>query len=422
MTSEQNPSASSRVAIIAGTRTPFVKAGTAFRDLSMQQLGTHVLKELVARHNLDPNQIDEFIFGAVLLDPRTPNWAREIVFAAGLPKTLYALSVSNNCISGLAAISSAAERIALGLTKCSIAGGAESMSKPVLLFNQRATDKFLQLFGAKSFGARAQLLASFRPGDFKPQPPSPTEPSTGLTMGQHMEITAKQLGIDRVAQDTIAFESHRRAAAATEAGLLTAGIAPLAGVAKDTIIRSDTTVEKLAKLKPVFDRSEKGTLTAGNSSPLTDGASAVLLMSEAEAARQNREVLAYITGYEYAAIDPNDGLLMAPAVAVPRMLRRMGLQLSDFDLFEVHEAFGAQVAANIKAWEEGWKEPALGKIDRAKLNVNGGSIAIGHPFAATGGRIVASLAHELARTGKKRGLISICAAGAMAGAMVLERP
>lgn len=388
----------------------------------MQELGTHVLKSLVSRYNLDPEKIDEFVFGAVLLDPRTPNWAREIVFASGLPPTVYAHSVSNNCISGLVAIASAAERIALGMTKCAIAGGTESMSKPVLLFGKRSADLFMQLSRAQSWSERLKLLTAFRPADFKPNPPSPTEPSTGLTMGQHMEITAKELGIDRKSQDEIAFESHRKAAAATQAGHLTAMIEPLAGIAKDTVVRSDTTLEKLAKLKPVFDRSEKGTLTAGNSSPLTDGASAVLLMSETEARMQNREILAYVTAYEYAAIDPGDGLLMAPAVAVPRLLDRLQLKFNDFDLLEVHEAFGAQVVANIKAWEDGWKEPAIGKLDRTRLNVNGGSIAIGHPFAATGGRIVGTLAQELARTGKKRGLISICAAGAMAGAMVLERP
>ncbi len=411
-----------RVAVVSATRTPFVKAGTAFKDYSMQQLGAHALKELVARSELDPSSIDEFIFGTVLLDPRTPNWAREILYAAGLPKSVYAHSVSNNCISGLVAAAAAADRIALGYTSCAIAGGSESMSNPALLFGDQASKLFLKMFRARSLGERLGLIAKLaRPSNFAPKAPAPEEPSTGLTMGQHMEITAKEMAIDRQSQDEIAFASHQNAHKATEEGLLGLQIAPLAGVDTDLLIRPDTTMEKLAKLRPVFDRSEKGTLTAGNSSPLTDGASAVLLMSEARAEKEGREPLAFISAYEYAAIDANDGLLMAPGVAVPRLLARTGHTFDSFDLIEVHEAFGAQVAANMKAWEDGWKEPAIGSFDRAKLNVLGGSIAIGHPFAATGGRIIGTLAQELHRRSLKRGLISICAAGAMAGAMILER-
>ena len=418
---ESSESLGKRVAIVGGVRTPFVKAGTKFRDLSMQELGVHVLKAAVDRFELDPQKIDEFGFTAVLLDPRTPNWAREILFAAGLPKEIYAQSLSNNCISGLIAVTAASERIALGRTKTGIAGGAESMSNPPMLFSKRASKKFLNLFRSRSTGEKVGNILSFRPGDFAPQPPGVTEPSTGLTMGQHMEITAKELGITREEQDEIAYLSHHNAHVATEDGRLTAEIAPVAGVGRDLIIRADTSREKLSTLRTVFDRSEKGTLTAGNSSPLTDGASVVVLMSEEEAKAQGREVLAYVRDYEYAAIDPNDGLLMAPGVAVPRLLKRNGLTFSEIDLIEIHEAFGAQVAANIKAWEEGWKEPAVGSLDRERVNTLGGSIAIGHPFAATGGRIVTTLANELVRTGKKRGLISICAAGAMAGAMLLER-
>jgi acetyl-CoA acetyltransferase family protein len=410
-----------RVAVIGGARTPFVKAGTAFSNYSMQQLGAHVLKGVLERYPVKAESIDEFIFGAVLLDPRTPNWAREILFAAGLPKTVYAHSVSNNCISGLVAATSVAERIALGLTKIGIAGGSESMSNPPLLFSSGATKKFLGLNAARNWQARAKLLSSFRPKDFLPSPPGVTEPSTGLTMGQHMEITAKELQISRESQDKIAFLSHKNAFDATQDGRLSEFITPLNGVAKDLIVRPDTTLEKLAKLPPVFDRSGKGTLTAGNSSALTDGASAVLLMSETQARKQELAPMAYIRGYEYSAISPDDGLLMAPAIAVPRLLKRLNLTFADFDLIEVHEAFAAQVEANIKAWEEGWKEPAVGPLDRNKLNLMGGSIAVGHPFAATGGRMILSLARELQRKNLRRGLISICAAGAMAGAMVLER-
>lgn len=411
-----------RAAVVSGVRTPFVKAGTAFNNLSMQELGAAALKSLVARSGVDPASIDEVVMGTVLLDPRTPNWAREMVFKAGLPRTVYADSVSNNCISGLVAISRVADRIAQQEIKIGIAGGSESMSKPALLFRKHAADIFFKLNRARSTAEKLKLLFSFRPKDLLPQFPSVSEPSTGLTMGQHMEITAKQLGIKREDQDKLALASHQNAAKATADGRLTAEIEPLAGVSKDLLVRSDTTLEKLSTLKPVFDRSDKGTLTAGNSSALTDGASAVLLMSESQAKSENREPLAFVADYEYAAIDPNDGLLMAPAIAVPRMLKRRGLTFNDFDLIEIHEAFAAQVLANIKAWEEGWKEPAVGKVDMAKVNTMGGSIALGHPFAATGGRIVTTLANELKRKGYKRGLISICAAGAMAGAMILERP
>lgn len=413
---------STRIAIVGGVRTPFVKAATKFSHLSMQQLGIHAVTSLVKRFQLDPSRVDELIYSTVLLDPRTPNWAREIVFAAGLPKHIYAHSVSNNCISGLVAITSVAERIALGSTHCGIAGGSESMSNPALLFNPHATRNFLRLFRERSFGSKLKLLFQFRfPKDFMPAPPSITEPSTGLSMGEHMELTAKQLQISRKAQDEIAYLSHKNAAQATKDGVLTQEIEPLDGVSNDLLIRSDTSQEKLAQLKPVFDRSPSGTLTAGNSSALTDGASAVLLMSEQRAKEEQRPILAYIKDYEYAAIDPNEGLLMAPAIAVPRLLKRHNLTLENFDFIEVHEAFGAQVAANIKAWEEGWKLPSVGPFPRQKLNTLGGSIAVGHPFAATGGRIVTTLANLLHRNNKKLGLISICAAGAMAGAMILER-
>lgn len=412
-----------RVAIVGGVRTPFVKAGGVFSSFSMQDLGTHVLKAAIERYSLDPNRLDEFVFSTVLLDPRTPNWAREILFAAGLPKTVYAHSVSNNCISGLVAITSVAERIQIGRTGFGIAGGSESMSNPPLMFSRSASKKFLHLSRLKGFGAKLGGFAQFRPKDFFPAPPSVTEPSTGLTMGQHMEITAQKMGIPREIQDQIAFNSHHNADKATKEGILSEFIVPLKDVTKDLIIRGDTTLEKLSSLPPAFDRkSGKGTLTAGNSSALTDGASAVVLMSEDRAKAEGREILAFLADYEYSALSPDDGLLMAPALAVPRMLRRNDLRLQDFDLIEIHEAFAAQVEANIRAWTDGWKESAVGVMNRDRLNVLGGSLAIGHPFAATGGRMVLHLARELSRRNLKRGLISICAAGGMAGAMILERP
>jgi acetyl-CoA acetyltransferase family protein len=241
-------------------------------------------------------------------------------------------------------------------------------------------------------------------------------------MGEHTELIAKEWKIPRAQQDEIAYLSHKHAHAATQDGRLKAEIHPLDGVDHDLLIRADTTLEKLAKLPPVFDRSAAGTLTAGNSSPLTDGASAVLLMSEARARREGREPLAFIKAFEYAALDPKDGLLMAPALAVPRLLKKTGLKLSDMDIVEMHEAFGAQILANLRAWELGWQEPAIGKVDRSKLNPQGSSIAVGHPFAATGGRIVTTLANEMKRRNARYGLLSICAAGGMAAAMILERP
>lgn len=410
-----------KVAILGGARTPFVKAGTVFSNYTFQDLSSLILEDLIKKYNIDAVHLDEVIWSTVLLDPKTPNWAREILFKAGVPKNVYAYSVSNNCISGLVAITCAAEKILSGRAKISIAGGAESMSNPTLIFSEKASKNFLSLFQAKSLGDRLKFISKFRLGDFLPSPPSVTEPSTGLTMGQHMELTAKELGISRESQDEVAYRSHNRAGEASKDGRLNEFMTSVNGVSKDLLIRADTSLEKLSSLKPVFDRSSSGTLTAGNSSSLTDGASCVLISSEDEAKKQGREVLAYIKDYEYSAIDPKEGLLMAPAVAVPRLLKRNGLSLSDFDLVEIHEAFGAQVVANEKAWAEGLKEEAVGSIDKDKVNVLGGSIAIGHPFAATGGRIVMHLASEMKRRNAKLGLISICAAGAMAGAMILER-
>lgn len=408
-----------RVAVVDGLRTPFVKAGTKYSDLTFQELGAIVVKELAGRAKISPSEIDELIFGTVLLDPSTPNWAREILFKAGLPKSIPAHSVSNNCISGLLAIANATDRIALGRTNCAIAGGSESMSNPSLTFAKNKASLFLKLSRARTFGERISILAQ-NPFQLFPKAPSVAEPSTGLTMGEHMEITAKEMGIAREAQDEVAYKSHANAAKAAESGIFDQELVPVLNVKKDLIVRSDTSVEKLSKLKAVFDRSQAGTITAGNASPLTDGASAVMLMSEEKAKSSGTDVKAYISDYEFSAIDANDGLLMAPAVCVPRLLERNGLKLEDFDLIEIHEAFAAQVLANVKAWEEGWREKPCGKIDWNKVNVLGGSIAIGHPFAATGGRIVTTLANQMKRQNAKRGLISICAAGAMAGAFILE--
>ena len=411
----------SRVAIISGARTPFVKAGTFFKKYSPLDLGVHAVNGLIEKHKVNPESIEELVYGIVIYDPKIPNIAREIVFKTSLPSTVRAHTVSNNCITGIHAITAIYDAIVNGRTDVGIAGGTESMSNPPILFGKKLSRIFLDAVSAKSFGAKLSNFLKIRPWHFKPEAPAIAEPSTGLTMGEHTEIMAKDWKIPREEQDEISYRSHMNAHAVTEDGRLKTEIFPLNGIDHDLLIRPDTTPEKLAKLPPVFDRSTRGTITAGNSSPLTDGASAVLLMSEKRASKEGKEPLAFIKAFEYAAIDPNDGLLMAPCVAVPKVLKKAGLKLSDMDIIEVHEAFGAQVACNIRAWENGWKEEAIGKVDREKLNPLGSSIAVGHPFAATGGRIVTTLANELKRRNSKYGLISICAAGAMAAAMILER-
>ncbi len=410
-----------RVAIVAGKRTPFVKAGAQFHDIDQLKLSSHAVRGLIESSNIEPKEIDEIVWGRVLHDPRISNLAREIVFDAELPESIRAHMVSNNCITSIHALFDVMGSIAAGHTRVGIAGGVESMSTVPVLFGREASRIFLEAGMARSGADRMRALLKLRPRHFKPSPLSFKEPSTGLTMGQHAEITAKEWQASREAQDQIALRSHHRAAAATEDGRLPAEIYPLRGIEKDTIVRGDTTMEKLAKLSPVFEHGGKGTITAGNASPLTDGAAAVLAMSEDYAGDNGYNPLAYVRDVEFAAIHPDDGLLMAPCVAVPKLLARTGLSLADMDIIEVHEAFGAQVVCNLSAWEQGWKEPAVGKVDPDKLNPLGSSIAVGHPFAATGARIVTTLANEMQRRKSRYGLISICAAGAMAAAMILER-
>lgn len=368
-----------RVAIVAGARTPFVKAGKAFAGLGPLALAKSAVKGLIERHQIDPEHVEALAFGVVVPEKDKPNLAREIILESGLPAGIEAQTISSYCITGLRAITAVAEGILSGRLESGIAGGTEWLS------------------GATQ--------ATF------------TEPTTGLTMGQHGEITRREWEIPRRRQDEIALASHRNAVQARQA--LAQEIVPVEGVEQDTGPRQDTSLEALSTLRPVF--AEDGTITAGNSSPVTDGASAVYLMSEEGAAREGRRPLAFIRAMEYAAIDPSEGLLMAPAVAVPRVLKRTGLTLQEIDLVEIHEAFAAQVLANVKAWEKGWKGEPTGPLDWDRLNVNGSSLAIGHPWAATGGRIVTTLANEMARRNSRHGLVSICAAGAMAGAFILER-
>jgi acetyl-CoA acetyltransferase family protein len=368
-----------RVAIVAGARTAFVKSGKTFASLSPFALGRHAVRGLLERHRVDPDGIDAIAFGAVVPERGKPNLAREIVLEAGLSPRTEGQTVSSYCITGLRTATVIADAIAAGRISAGIAGGVE-------------------------------WLSGSDPSTFQ-------EPSTGLTMGQHTEITRKEWGTSRARQDEIALASHHNAVAARER--LAQEIVPLEGVAADTGPRPDTSLERLAALKPAFDTD--GTITAGNSSPVTDGASAVLLMSEERARQEGREPLAFIEAMEYAALHPREGLLMAPAIAVPRLLGRVGLRLNDIDLIEIHEAFAAQVLANAAAWAQGWRGPAIGPVNWDRVNVNGSSIAIGHPWSATGGRILTTLAYEMARRRARYGLISMCAAGGMAGAFLLTR-
>jgi len=410
-----------RVAIVGSGRTPFSKAGTHLAQYTALELGVHAVEGAIHNTGVDPSRVDQLTFGIVALDARVPHLAREINLQSSLPDSARAITITDNCITGLTAIESIGDSIAAGRARIGIAGGVDSMSNPSVLWSRRATRTFADLRSAKGI-AKVRAAGRLRPSNFRPHLPGTTEPSTGLSMGEHTEITVKEWQISRIEQDEIALASHLNAAAATGDGRLVAEIFALGGLAHDSIVRPTTSMETLGKLPPVFDRSENGTLTAGNSSPLTDGAAAVVLMSEAEAELRGAEPLAFIRGMEFAAISPDDGLLMAPGVAVPRLLTRLGLSLDDFDLIEMHEAFGGQVASNLAAWEHGWKLDPIGKVDRDKLNVMGGSIAIGHPFAATGARIVGQLANEMARRRSRYGLVSVCGAGATAAALVLERP
>ncbi len=412
---------SMRVAIMGGVRTPFVKSESAFKDLSAVDLSVHAINGLLGRQQLDLGQVEELVHGIVVLDPRISHIAREVVFASDLPVSVRALTVTNNCITGASAIVSIHDSIVQGRAEVGIAGGVESMSNAAVLFGRRASRVFHDLGAARTAGQRMRLLMKLRPSDFKPTAPGLAEPSTGLTMGEHCELMVKEWKVPREQQDEIAYRSHMRAHAATEDGRLKDEIIPVNGVDHDLLIRPDTSLEKLAKLPPVFDRSSAGTITAGTSSPLTDGAAAVLLMSEERAKREGQEPIAFIKDFEFVGIDPKDGLLMGPGLAVPRLLRRNGLKLSDMDLIEMHEAFAGQIACNLRAWEQGWKEEAIGAVDVEKLNTLGSSIAVGHPFGATGVRIATTLANEMKRRDSKYALISICGAGATAAAMILER-
>jgi len=422
-----------RVAILGGTRIPFARANGAYNEASNQDMLTAAITALVERFKLKDKKIGEVAAGAVIKHSRDWNLARESTLGSGLDPTTPAYDLQRACGTSLSAVAQLANRIALGEIDSAVAGGADSASDIPLGYRPKLQRAVLKLSRGRSFGEKLSTIGSVRLADLKPAPPSVGEPRTGLSMGQHCEEMAKEWRVSRREQDEVALASHKNAAAAWKAGFFNDLVVPFGDLKWDNNVRGDTSLEKLASLRNAFDPSPAGTLSAGNSSPLTDGAACVLLSSEEWASASGLKPLAYVTFTETAAVDfvgmagPKEGMLMAPAYAVPRMLDRAGIRLQDFDIYEIHEAFAAQVLCTLKAWEsekfcrEKLGRAALGSIDRAKMNPKGSSVALGHPFAATGARIVATLAKQLAERGSGRGLISICAAGGMGVTAILER-
>jgi acetyl-CoA acyltransferase len=425
---------SGRVAIVDGCRTPFCKAGTDLRNMDVVDLAGVAATELVGRSGIDPNEIDLSIFGVVVPALHAPNLGREVVFRAALPLTIPGTTVNLACASSNRSITSGAEAIVTGQCDVVLAGGAESLSNVPIQYSKSAAQVLMQFSKAKTPGKKVSVLSKLRPKDLIPIPPAIAEYTTGMTMGQACEKMAKENAISRRAQDEIALMSHTRAAEAIAEGRFSHQVVDTfpqpnydRSVTIDNGVRSDSSIESLSTLKPVFDR-RYGTLTAGNSSPITDGAAAVLLMSEAKARSLGIQPMGYIRSFAYAALDPGSQLLQGPAYAAPVALDRAGLRLADIDLVEMHEAFAAQVLSNMKAFaskkfardELGRSEP-VGEIDFDRFNVNGGSIAIGHPFGATGARVTMQLLSELQRREANLGLLTVCAAGGVGFAMVVER-
>jgi acetyl-CoA acyltransferase len=423
-----------RVAIIRGLRTPFAKAGTVYAHLDALQLGKLAVMELISRSGVDAAEIQAMVFGTVIPSVKASNIAREIVLGTGLSRSIPAHTVSQACASANQAITSAADLIHRGYADTVIAGGSEFLSNVPILFSRKFAEALMRASRQKTVTGKLAAFRQLRPRDLAPDAPAIAESTTGLTMGESAEKMAKENHISREEQDRFAYQSHTRAARATGEGrfadeVMTVVLPPKFDtiIDKDNLIRADTTLEALAQLKPVFDR-KYGTITAGNSSPLTDGAAAVLLMSESKARSAGFKPIGYLKSYAYAALDPFDQLLQGPVFATPVALDRAGITLKDIGVIEMHEAFAAQVLSNIQwlgskkiAQDRLRRSEPVGEIDPASINQNGGSIALGHPFAATGARIVTTVCNELQRTGEQYGLVTVCAAGAQGVAMVLER-
>lgn len=422
------------VAVIGGIRIPFARSNTAYASLNNLDLLMHPVRALVDRYALAGERVGEVAAGAVIKHTRDWNLARETALASGLDPRTPAYDVQRACGTSLTTVVQLAHRIALGEIDSAIAGGADSASDVPIAYSRELQQIVLASARGKNLGERLRPWLALRLRHLKPMTPGVAEARTGLSMGEHCELMAQEWSISRSAQDELAYASHQKSAAAWNEGFFDDLVVPFNGLKRDNTVRADTTPERLSALQPVFDRSGAGTLTAGNSTPLSDGASCVLLASEEWARARGLPIQAYLTHSAVAAVDyigldgPREGLLMAPAYAVPQMLDRAGITLQDFDIYEIHEAFAAQVLCTLRAWESEdycrgrlGRSSALGAIDRTKLNPKGSSIALGHPFAATGTRIVATLAKELAQRGSGRGLISICTAGGMGVTAILER-
>jgi acetyl-CoA C-acetyltransferase len=420
-----------RVAIVGGNRIPFARSNTIYATVSNQDMLTVAIDGLVTRYGLEGERLGEVVAGAVLKHSRDFNLTRESVLGSKLAPETPAYDIQQACDTGIQAAIQVANKIALGQIDVGIAGGTDTTSDAPIAVNEKLRKILLEANRAKTLQARLLALAKVRPQHLTPAIPANKEPRTGLSMGDSAALTAVEWNIGREEQDELAAASHQHLAASYDRGFLDDLVSPFLGLERDQNLRADSTAEQLAKLKPVFGKGEAATMTAGNSTPLTDGASVVLLCSEAYAKARGWDVLAYFTAYETAAVDyvhGGEGLLMAPAYAMPRMLAREGMKLQEFDFYEIHEAFASQVLSTLKAWEDpifckerlGLDEP-LGSIDRSLLNVAGSSLAAGHPFAATGGRIVATLAKLLNEKGSGKGVISICAAGGQGVTAILEK-
>lgn len=423
---------SRRAAIVLGLRTPFQKERTGYAKLTALDLGIAVVAELLARSGLRGTEVEQVVFGQVVPSLTAPNIAREVVLGSGLPKTVEAYSVSRACATSYQSVVNVAQAISAGVVDCAIAGGADSVSDVPIAVSKRLAEALVRASKARSLGERVRAFADLKPSDLVPVPPALKEPTTGLTMGESAEKMAKENGISRRAQDEYAHRSHTLAARAWEDGRLRAEVMRFFVPSKydvvedDNLVRRNSNLEDYDRLKPVFDR-RYGTVTAGNSSPLTDGASAVLMMSEEKAASEGREVLGYVRSYAFTAVDPGGQLLMGPAFAAPLALERAGLALADMDLVDMHEAFAAQILSNTQALESRsfakeklQRSEPVGTIDWDRFNVLGGSIALGHPFAATGARQITQTLRELKRRGGQFALCTACAAGGLGAAIVLE--
>lgn len=423
-------SAPRRAAIVGGLRIPFCRAHTNYAGSSNQDMMTAVLAGLVDRYSLAGKCLGDVSLGAVIKHSRDWNLARESVLGSGLAAETPAFDIQRACGTSLEAAILIGNKIALGQIDAGIAGGTDSISDTPVVYPEEYRHILLRSYRGRTALERISPWLGLRPRHFRPALPGVVEPRTGLSMGESTELTAKRWGVTRQAQDALALASHLNAARAWDEGFYDDLVMPWQGAREDNNVRRDTSIEKLGRLKPVFDRGPQGTMTAGNSTPLTDGAAAVLLASEDWAAKHDLPVMAYLRFGRVAAVDfvQREGLLMAPAYAVSALLEQAGLGLQDFDLYEIHEAFAAQTLATLAAWESTefcrerlGRDRPLGAIDRSRLNRKGGSIAIGHPFAATGARILATLARQLAERGSGRGLISICTAGGMGVTAIVER-